>query len=332
MPIPIILGAIGAASAIYGAKKGYDAKCDFDEASEINQEAQESYDQAQKKLDRTRSHTNDLMEDLGHLKYSIYKTELPSFVETFKRIKNIDYKENHDLGDFDLPSSESILEIEENVLEVTEVVGGVSGALAGGAAAGFGAFGGAGLLASASTGTAISTLSGAAATNATLAWFGGGSLATGGLGMAGGTAVLGGIVAGPAIAVMGGLAAAKAEKLKNEAKSNLEKANMIVQEIKSVEQAVKLIAERVKELSFVLSSLNSSFQAYLEQLKDLVNKKTDYRKYNPSERKVTMVTAMLAKTIKELCEVSLLDDNGLTEKSKTLISEARNTIRTLEDI
>lgn len=60
-----------------------------------------------------------------------------------------------------------------------------------------------GVLATASTGTAISTLSGVAATNATLAWFGGGSLATGGLGMAGGTAVLGGLVAVPAIIIIG---------------------------------------------------------------------------------------------------------------------------------
>lgn len=45
----------------------------------------------------------------------------------------------------------------------------------------------------ASTGTAISTLSGAAATKATLAWFGGGSLAAGGFGVAGGGIVLAGI-------------------------------------------------------------------------------------------------------------------------------------------
>lgn len=44
----------------------------------------------------------------------------------------------------------------------------------------------------ASTGTAIATLSGAAATNATMAWFGGGSLAAGGFGMAGGAVVLSG--------------------------------------------------------------------------------------------------------------------------------------------
>lgn len=47
----------------------------------------------------------------------------------------------------------------------------------------------------ASTGTAISTLSGAAATNAALAWLGGGTVAAGGGGAAGGTALL--ALAGP---------------------------------------------------------------------------------------------------------------------------------------
>ena len=45
----------------------------------------------------------------------------------------------------------------------------------------------------ASTGTAISSLSGVAARNATLAWLGGGTLAAGGLGIAGGAIVLGAI-------------------------------------------------------------------------------------------------------------------------------------------
>jgi len=45
-----------------------------------------------------------------------------------------------------------------------------------------------------STGTAISSLSGAAATNATLAWLGGGAASAGGGGMAAGALVLGGIV------------------------------------------------------------------------------------------------------------------------------------------
>lgn len=72
------------------------------------------------------------------------------------------------------------------------------GGLVGGTAA-IGAWGLVSLIGSASTGTVISSLSGVAATNATLAWFGGGSLATGGAGMAGGFWVLGGIVAAPIV-------------------------------------------------------------------------------------------------------------------------------------
>lgn len=53
----------------------------------------------------------------------------------------------------------------------------------------------------ASTGTAISSLSGAAATNATLAQLGGGALSAGGLGMAGGQAVLTGLTAAPLLMV-----------------------------------------------------------------------------------------------------------------------------------
>jgi hypothetical protein len=74
------------------------------------------------------------------------------------------------------------------------------GAIAGGTLA-IGSWALVGALGTASTGTAITTLYGIAATNATLAWFGGGALAAGGAGMAGGIAVLGGIVAIPMVYV-----------------------------------------------------------------------------------------------------------------------------------
>ncbi|MER6347207.1 helix-turn-helix domain-containing protein [Streptomyces sp. NPDC001595] len=78
--------------------------------------------------------------------------------------------------------------------------GGMAGAAAGGAAA-YGAFTAAALFGTASTGAAISTLSGVAATNATLALLGGGTLAAGGAGMAGGALLLTGMVAAPAAAL-----------------------------------------------------------------------------------------------------------------------------------
>ena len=53
-----------------------------------------------------------------------------------------------------------------------------------------------GTVGTASTGTALSVLHGAVATKATLATIGGGSLATGGLGIVGGVCVLGAIFIG----------------------------------------------------------------------------------------------------------------------------------------
>ncbi|MHA7239566.1 helix-turn-helix domain-containing protein [Arthrobacter sp. TMS1-12-1] len=78
--------------------------------------------------------------------------------------------------------------------------GGAVGAAAGGAAA-YGAFTAVAMFGTASTGTAISTLSGVAASNATLAFLGGGTLAAGGAGMAGGALLLTGMVAAPLAAM-----------------------------------------------------------------------------------------------------------------------------------
>lgn len=77
-------------------------------------------------------------------------------------------------------------------------VGVGGGGTVGGVAAGL-VYSGVATWGTASTGTAIGTLSGAAASNATLAALGGGSLATGGGGVVAGTAVLGGVVAVPVI-------------------------------------------------------------------------------------------------------------------------------------
>lgn len=73
-----------------------------------------------------------------------------------------------------------------------------AGSIAGGSLA-VGSWGLVMAVGSASTGAAITGLSGVAATNATLAWFGGGALAAGGAGMAGGAAVLSGLFAIPLV-------------------------------------------------------------------------------------------------------------------------------------
>ena len=92
----------------------------------------------------------------------------------------------------------------------------------------------------ASTGAAIATVSGAAASSTTLAWLGGGSLA------AGGTAVLTGIVSLPALLAIGGVLVWKGRKIRKEAEAEAEKLDAAQQALEDMQEALPR-AERWNE-------------------------------------------------------------------------------------
>ncbi len=334
MPIPFIIAGVAVAAAGYGAKKGYDAKCDFDDADYYNRKAKRIYKEAQNNLNTSREQTNLQMETLGDLKVIIYRESLVDFVDIFSKIKNIDFKDNLDLSlSISDEDYKNVLEIKKDVLKITELVGGTTAAIGSGVLAGFGAFGGAGMLATASTGTAIGSLSGVAATNATLAWFGGGSLAAGGFGMAGGMAVLGGIVAGPVIAVAGGMMAAKAETAKYEAEANLDKSKAYVEEMETAKVVVEEINTRVTEFINILEPLNTEFENFIDKLENIVDNSDDYSVYSDEDKKVVMVTVSIAQTVKNICDVPIIDENGkITRKSKRALKTAKEFVSKLEEI
>ena len=206
MPLPLIPVLLGGASLLAGAigvKKGLDAKEDFDRAERIGKSAQRRHENAVANTKKSQERTTALLVELGTLRKNIATNELREFIEKVG---------NANLRNISREELDQMKNLVKESLAFDAKVGSLAGTVASGALAGFGATGSVGLLATASTGTAISSLAGAAATNATLAWFGGGALAAGGLGMAGGTAVLGGLVAGPALAVGGFMLANKAEE------------------------------------------------------------------------------------------------------------------------
>ena len=127
---------------------------------------------------------------------------------------------------------------------VTSAVGGTGI----GALAALGAYGLAGSIGVASTGTAISVLSGAAATNATLAVLGGGAVAAGGLGIAGGMAVLGGIVALPALIAVAVFMKTKADNVETGVEQKIQE---IWSEERRIEQELtrqRIVRQRSEEL------------------------------------------------------------------------------------
>lgn len=313
MPLPLLLLGGTVLAAVYGAKKGLDAISDFDDAEEINEDAREIYEDAQHSLDERRKKTQKALKSLGREKILLYKDTLPSFVETFSKIKDVDYYEEGDILDEKLPvvSIHDFQAIREVVLSMEEVT---PGAVAASTLAGLAAYGSAGVV----SGTVI----------ATLAWFGGSSTAVGGMSMAlasGG--LLGGIIAPPVLLVGGLMMASEAEEAKENALSNLHKAEEHVKAMKRAENAAHKIGHKAAEVRNVLKQLQHYLCRDLEALKHLLSIHTDYRTYNGSERELVHRTASLAVTTKNLAETPLLTENGsITDAIRQELKKAKRSL------
>lgn len=340
MPIPFILAGVALAAGAYGVKKGFDAKSDFSDANNINGRAQRIYDDAARKLEATRNQTQDSLNALGELKFSLYKDKLIPFVAAFKKIHNIDFQHDAIGEDLQLAVDQADMsDIEDAALKMTDIISGGVVSLGTGGLAGLAAYGSVGLLASTAGGTAIGTLSGVAATNATLAWLGGGALSAGGLGMAGGAYVLGSIVAGPVLAVGGLMLASKAEEAKHNAYSNLSTAEVAAEQMETANVAAQGVQNRIKEVHQVLSKLENTFEPLLDGLQSLVahssknwSGKLDYMTLSKEDQVGIMSSMMMAKTIKNVLETPILDEQGLiTEVSGIVIDKANNNLLEVQE-
>lgn len=170
-------------------------------------------------------------------------------------------KAGAELSDFSSELTITELHRISSLVEKThEIEAGLIAGTATGALAAFGAFSTAGILGTASTGTAVSTLTGAAASNATLAWFGGGSLAAGGFGMAGGMVILGGIVVAPVFAAGGLVMARKAQKAVKEARDYADKVDKELLLMQKAEAAMQEIRTAADALGQVILRLARRFE------------------------------------------------------------------------
>jgi len=156
---------------------------------------------------------------------------------------------------------ETISNVEKFHSDFNAAVGIGAGTIAGGSLA-VGSWALVGALGSASTGAAISGLSGVAATNATLAWFGGGAMAAGGAGVSGGMAMLGGIVAVPLIAIASYSTHKKASEIQDE-KVKLDK---VIVEQKSQLAALPDVLNMTHEKKNEITGMCEDFRATTKRL------------------------------------------------------------------
>lgn len=319
MPLPLFFIGAAVTTGVFGAGKTVGAVMDNSKADSINKLANKSVEMARQEMERQRSEVSAALSSLGEAKIFTLSHNVMSFLDTFEKIKNVDFTESSGLEEL------NNLHIEQKDFEelkqlghfATSITGGAAAGIAGGALTAFGAYSAASTLASASTGAAIATLHGAAATNATLAFFGGGSLASGGLGMVGGTMVLGGLVAGPALLVMGLIVGAKAEEKLEKALANQAQAEEITEALNTVSAQCSAIRRRTYMFYNLLAHLDSLFLQQIWNMEDIVkNEGTDYRMYKPESKKAIAICASTACSIKAVLDTPLLSEDGnLTTQS-----------------
>lgn len=320
MAIPIILGGIAIGSALLGAGKHYSAKENRDKAKDIYNNSNSKQNRVGQLLENELNKTKKISEDLGLLKLNIQKNEVARFVFLYEQLNKINNTGiTQEKIEFYI-SKEEINEMKKISMTASEVLGAGIGSLASGVLSGAGIYSSVMTFGVAGTGTAIGTLSGVAATNATLAWLGGGTLAAGGGGMALGTTVLGGLVAGPAILVSGLFADNQAEKALTEAKQFEADVDIACGKMESQTSKFKVIQTRCGEFEYVLTELCKRLNPQLDSLEKIVSQLVESKNTASDEQISTIhLTAGLAKTVKNVLALSILDkQDSLTFESKNV--------------
>jgi hypothetical protein len=159
-----------------------------------------------------------------------------------------------------------LTQFNSQAMDLGEVAGTASKATLAATTAYFGATGAVAAFGTASTGAAISSLSGAAAWNATLAWLGGGSIAAGGGGMAAGAVVLGGLVAAPALLIVGYAFSSKGESDLTQAKEFDSRVSQEIYKRYALCNVLLAVRVRLNELAEVLHFVERRAKDAIEDL------------------------------------------------------------------
>lgn len=320
--LPAVFIIPAAATGIAGAGKTIKSVKDNLEANRITGDANSRVDEAKDHLERSRKLCASSLSNLGEEKMFVLNNSIAKFIASFEQIKNLELVDSLGLEELRKLKidKESMEELKEMQHFAATVAGGAASGIAGGALTAFGAYNAAMMFGAASTGTAISSLSGAAATNATLAFFGGGSLAAGGAGMAGGVMVLGGLVAGPALLVMGLITGKKADEKLEVAKTNSAQADEICEELGNTAFKCDAIRRRTDMFYAFLARLDARLVPLVFQLEDVLSREGfDYSQYSQEAKSTVLRAATVAGSVKGLLDTPILTEDGaLTVESEQL--------------
>lgn len=323
MSISILLlgaSALAGAAGVGGIAKGGSQVL---KANSTMKELQVQHQQNLARLEKRNKECVRDMDKLGRKELEILKS-FQEFSTVFEKIKNRPEFAKIQKQGICLPQYDGE-ELKKASVGANTLLGGLGGAAAG-TAGGFAASGAATAvvmaLGTASTGVPIASLSGAAATNATLAALGGGSLAAGGGGMALGTTVLGAATLGVGLLIGGVIFGITGGKISSDAKKAQKEIEKETQQTEEICNYLLDLQGTANRYGRKLDEVGSMYHEHMEKLKWMVvmQGRADWDWYTEPEKQLVNNTALLVKLLYDMCKVELVQ-KGEEE-------DAMNTINT----
>lgn len=268
-------GAVAVGGTASGAEK-------LHRASGIAEEAKSIYDASRRDYDKAEAAANKDLEELGRRKIEIWHM-FERFEELFNKIQNLTMDGKAVLDDNIHLDADKLGGVHLLALSAGNVIkDGVISLSAGqliGAASASGITG----VATASTGTAIASLHGAAAYNASMAALGGGALSAGGLGMAGGAVVANILAFAPAAAIGGLFLSGRGSRSLKDAQDSKNKADDLAASMREASVSLEKLSGLCRELSALLGKYAKILDGLLDWLEELTDRECDARLYSPAE-------------------------------------------------
>lgn len=309
MPLPLILGVAAAVAGAAGVGSGIHGGMKMKEANETMRLADSRHKENVTRFEKQSKKTSEQMDNVGKKELEILNS-FEAFTRVFEKIHNKPQFKTVDKNGITLPKYNHE-ELKKVSVGAGVLLGGIGGAAAG-TAGGFAAAGATTAavmaLGTASTGTAIASLSGVAATNAALAAIGGGAVAAGGGGMALGSAILGGATLGVGLLVGGVIFNITGTSLSNKADEAWAQMKKAEGEIDKICLYLEELFNAADKFYSTLLKTNRTYYEHFEKLRTIVevDGKTDWGMFTPEEGMIAENTVLLVSMLFSMCKVKLV--------------------------
>ncbi|WP_168700168.1 hypothetical protein [Gordonia paraffinivorans] len=315
--IPVVAIAVGTAAGSAGLALGGKGAYDLKKASSELNATRERYETRRSASEALASAVNDRIAQYGtQQEQAIRDVVLRMHDFLIRNEKKV--RDNEKLLVDGIEASVNLVSGSHSMdLSVAQWVRGIIGSVGAGAGAGAATSAAATTFGVASTGAAISGLSGAAAESAALAWLGGGAVAAGGGGMALGALALNFVTIGPGLLVAGFVVNGQGKKAVTQALDYKARIEAEIAKLDVADAHISAVEARTEELSRLLAEITRKGSRAVDELEEVF--------FDPAKHAHLFQRAMiLVKGVIDIATTPVIDEDGeLTDEGHQLTIKYR---------